>query len=403
MRTDVKLGVVFALVMVLAAGGYFMFTGEKQTPVSLAETKPGPEVKTQPTKPGLPAKTAANQPKTPTTNNNRPPITPKPMANNGITPGRTVTPNANTASQPANTPATPSGTASNPAMPRAATPMPVTPPPVTPAASPALATNSNPVANTGSDRPVSIPVNAPVAAPNTMPSSSAPSTVADRPVTPATGTDVGLTGIRNNVPVPAVDPTLNRNANAMTPLSNSPSGNVPSGSPVSPTNTNNTLPPGIRTATSPKIDSGETRKSGPADAAVERHKVQDGDSLSSLAQTYYGDAKYAKLLADANPKLTDPNRLKVGSLVSIPPLPADADSRVAGAAAPASGKTGEKTAANGKRTYTVKAGDSFYSIAKSQLGSASRWKELLALNNAKVNGDPTSLQPGQSLVLPESH
>lgn len=128
--------------------------------------------------------------------------------------------------------------------------------------------------------------------------------------------------------------------------------------------------------------------------------MQVGDSLSSLAQTYYGDSKYAKVLADANAKLGDPNRLKVGSLVSIPPLPADADSRTAaGAATPASAKSD----ANGKRTYTVKSGDSFYSIAKTQLGSASRWKELLALNNSTVKGDPTALQPGQRLVLPESH
>ncbi len=402
MRTDVKLGVVFALVMVLAAGGYFMFRGDmfrgdKQTPISLTDKAAGPEIKTQPTKPGSPAKTAANQPKTPATNNNRPPITPRPVANNSNMAGKPVNPIANPATQPAvTTPIAPNGTASNPAMPRPASSMPVTNP-LAGSDVPALTKNSSPALNTGADRPVSAPVN-PITAPNT-----APEALANRPVSPATGGEVGLTGIRNSVPAP-VNPTGDRTATNMTPLSNSPSGNVPSSSPASPSNTNNALPPGIRTATSPKPDADSTRKSGPADAAVERHKVQDGDSLSSLAQTYYGDSKYAKLLADANPNLTDPNRLKVGSLVSIPPLPADADSRVAaGAGSPASGKTGEKPATTGKRTYTVKAGDSFYSIAKSQLGSASRWKELLALNNAKVNGDPTSLQPGQSLVLPESH
>jgi nucleoid-associated protein YgaU len=137
---------------------------------------------------------------------------------------------------------------------------------------------------------------------------------------------------------------------------------------------------------------------------VETHKVQVGDSLSSLAQTYYGNSKYAKVLVEANPKLGDPDRLKVGSLVNIPSLPTDADSRTAeGTKSPVSTKPGEKPAADGKRTYTVKAGDSFYSIAKSQLGSASRWKELLALNTSTVKGDPTALQPGQQLVLPESH
>lgn len=133
--------------------------------------------------------------------------------------------------------------------------------------------------------------------------------------------------------------------------------------------------------------------------AVETHKVQTGDSLTSLAQTYYGDTKYAKILADANPKLADPNRLKVGTLINIPPLPTNADALLAGTTG---AKAAEKVDASGKRTYTVKSGDSFYSIAKSQLGNPNRWKELLALNSSVVNGDPTSLQPGQRLVLPET-
>jgi len=50
----------------------------------------------------------------------------------------------------------------------------------------------------------------------------------------------------------------------------------------------------------------------------------------------------------------------------------------------------------------VKPGDSLYRIAKDQLGNAERWKELLALNKAVIHGDPTQLQPGQTLVLPDS-
>lgn len=136
---------------------------------------------------------------------------------------------------------------------------------------------------------------------------------------------------------------------------------------------------------------------------MDTHKVQVGDSLASLAQAYYGDSKYAKVLADANPKLGDPKQLKVGTVVNIPPLPADADAKTASGTSTTATKSGEKPSATGGKTYTVKAGDSFYSIAKSQLGNASRWKELLALNTATVKGDPTALQPGQRLVLPETH
>jgi len=164
---------------------------------------------------------------------------------------------------------------------------------------------------------------------------------------------------------------------------------------------NSTLPPGIRTA-APKTDADLSKKNDASSIATETHRVQTGDSLSFLAQTYYGDSKYAKFLADANPKLADPNNLKVGTQINIPPLPSDADARI-GSATPA-GKPGDKAVANanGKRVYTVKSGDSFYTIAKSQLGNASRWKELLAMNHTVVNGDPTALQPGQKLVLPDS-
>jgi nucleoid-associated protein YgaU len=132
--------------------------------------------------------------------------------------------------------------------------------------------------------------------------------------------------------------------------------------------------------------------------------VQAGDSLETLAQTYYGNRKYAKFLADSNPQNVDPARPAVGTLIKIPPLPADIDTRMA-----TSAKSNEEKAAappptdaTGKRTYKVKPGDSFYRIAREQLGNASRWKELLALNKTAVKGDPTQLQVGQTLVLPES-
>jgi nucleoid-associated protein YgaU len=54
----------------------------------------------------------------------------------------------------------------------------------------------------------------------------------------------------------------------------------------------------------------------------------------------------------------------------------------------------------GDRTYVVKAGDTFYDIAREVLGSASRWKELFELNRDLVHGDPKRLRAGQVLTLP---
>ena len=61
------------------------------------------------------------------------------------------------------------------------------------------------------------------------------------------------------------------------------------------------------------------------------------------------------------------------------------------------GNSSTKSAA---RAYVVREGDSFYSIARAQLGDAGRWSELLELNKSLVNGDPTNLRIDQTITLP---
>lgn len=135
-------------------------------------------------------------------------------------------------------------------------------------------------------------------------------------------------------------------------------------------------------------------------AAVEKHRVQPGDSLAAIAIQYYGGERYTQLLIDANKQLADPNRLKIGDLINIPPAPkraTDAERRTTRRST-----TGGRAPAqpSGQRTYTVQRGDSFYAIARDQLGDAGRWKELFELNRALVGGEPTALRVGQVLVLP---
>lgn len=150
------------------------------------------------------------------------------------------------------------------------------------------------------------------------------------------------------------------------------------------------------------------RPNSSALAAVDTHKVQAGDSLVSLAQNYYGSAKYAKFLQESNPGVSDPVRLSPGMIVKIPPLPQDIEARIAkdstvkNSVKPemASAKTAAG-AAGSKRQYKVKSGDSLYKIAKDQLGDANRWKEILALNKTALKDDPTLIQVGQNLSLPE--
>jgi nucleoid-associated protein YgaU len=54
-------------------------------------------------------------------------------------------------------------------------------------------------------------------------------------------------------------------------------------------------------------------------------------------------------------------------------------------------------AAGGARTYTVKSGDTLGGIASRELGSASRWTEIQALNS---NVNPQNLKVGTTLNLP---
>lgn len=144
----------------------------------------------------------------------------------------------------------------------------------------------------------------------------------------------------------------------------------------------------------------------PATAAVDIHRAQPGDTFLTLAQTYYGSSKYALFLRQANPDISD-SSIRVGTAIRIPSLPADA-STVADSSASRPNPLGSPAGANapkpagGSRTYVVRPGDSFYKIAERELGKASRWKELLALNKSLVDGDPTRLRVGQKVVLPES-
>ena len=63
-------------------------------------------------------------------------------------------------------------------------------------------------------------------------------------------------------------------------------------------------------------------------------------------------------------------------------------------ASPRSTATAPKAA-----TYTVKAGDCLWNIAKQQLGDGSRYNEIYSLNKDKIQ-NPNLIRPGQVLTLP---
>lgn len=52
------------------------------------------------------------------------------------------------------------------------------------------------------------------------------------------------------------------------------------------------------------------------------------------------------------------------------------------------------------KVYTVKPGDSLYKIAKMELNSGGRWREIYDLNTEIIGKDPNLIFPGQKLVMP---
>ena len=139
---------------------------------------------------------------------------------------------------------------------------------------------------------------------------------------------------------------------------------------------------------------GVERDTGGSKAAVETHRVQAGDTMSSLSERYYGSVKYMRFLIDSNPQVADPDKLTIGMSLKIPAKPAS------GAVPTTASGTKARPADPARRTYKVQPGDTFYEIARSQLGSSSRWQELFELNKEIVHGDPKRLHVGQVLVLP---
>ena len=132
-----------------------------------------------------------------------------------------------------------------------------------------------------------------------------------------------------------------------------------------------------------------------AESAIERHRVQQGDTMASLAKQYYGSTQFTAFLVSRNKQLANPTQPRVGEVVNIVPRPTDGKPR---AKEPAT--VTQQTPTPATREYRVKSGDSFYRIARDVLGDATRWNELFLINKKLVGNDPTKLQIGQVIVLP---
>lgn len=147
----------------------------------------------------------------------------------------------------------------------------------------------------------------------------------------------------------------------------------------------------------------------PAPTASNEYTVQKGDSLALIARRTLGKESRWTEIAALNPGLT-PKNLKVGAKLALPndatampvaspetKAPPAKKTEVANAPktkpdAPAADK---KVA--GGHTCKVQKGDTLKAIARRELGSSERWKEIAELNPGV---SPSKLSIGQVLRLP---
>ncbi|MDL9936817.1 LysM domain-containing protein [Gordonia sp. ABSL1-1] len=103
------------------------------------------------------------------------------------------------------------------------------------------------------------------------------------------------------------------------------------------------------------------------------YTVVAGDSLSSIAQRFYGDASLFPIIAQAN-GIADPNHIEVGARLTIPDR------------------------APGGRTYTVVTGDTLSGIAQRFYGDPTLFPII-----ARANGiaNPDLIFAGQTLTIPD--
>ncbi|MFT5049938.1 MAG: nucleoid-associated protein YgaU [Chlamydiales bacterium] len=135
----------------------------------------------------------------------------------------------------------------------------------------------------------------------------------------------------------------------------------------------------------------------PARAAsqVWTYEIKPGDTLAGIASRVLGDGQRWREIQNANAGL-DPRRLMVGAKISLPGRAGSA--AVVSTVTPRTERARPAAASsNTSGKYTVRKGDVLSRVAQVQLGSASRWREIVELNPGL---DPNRMHVGTKLVMP---
>ena len=153
------------------------------------------------------------------------------------------------------------------------------------------------------------------------------------------------------------------------------------------------------------LDRDNTPATRPSSSVPRTHKVEAGETLSSIARTYYGQARYYLAIQKANPNL-DPKRIRPGMTINLPSA-----SEVKSNAAQDSGTSGSRSARSGdkrqapvdsSKQYVVQSGDTLSHIALKLYGRRDKAEQLYIANKDVIGPDSGRLKIGMVLKLPEA-
>ena len=112
------------------------------------------------------------------------------------------------------------------------------------------------------------------------------------------------------------------------------------------------------------------------------YSVQQGDTLSGIAQQAYGDGNQWQVIYNANTQVigNDPNLIRPGEVLYIPQL--------------------SQTSPTPGSNYTVQPGDTLSGIAQQAYGDGNQWQIIYNANTQVIGNNPNLIRPGEVLYIP---
>ncbi|HZL34985.1 MAG TPA: LysM peptidoglycan-binding domain-containing protein [Tepidisphaeraceae bacterium] len=165
--------------------------------------------------------------------------------------------------------------------------------------------------------------------------------------------------------------------------------------------------PDNQAAHPPIENAGAHSGAGTAGAAGSKtHKIAAGETFSSIAKSVYGDARYYKQIASANPTV-NPARLRPGATIQLPDrstfsTPASTHSTGATTASGAihASPSAARPAIDSHSEYRIQGNDSLYKISMKLYNTPNRVEQIYQLNKDRIGTDPAKLKVNMILRLP---